>query len=284
MSNKKPIMCRWQSIIAILIFMCTIILALYMAYRDRDCRRLDFMKLSESAIADLRNRPPNKLRLFYGEEKLSNASIVSFKVVNSGNIHLNQIDASTPEDKENPRFFIQFDPKVRVLTTHVIPLTDKKSTQINRQQEQESNLASFAIELMNTSASIRVDIVVTDYEPSRKVNFEVSGFGLKKRKIPVSGHLTLSWWCWVAIFFGCLLITILLKPITWKLSARLIEKAPWLATAFAIIYKYGFTGGDMLITDEGHRQRSTWAALTMVMTICLNLLVVLIVHHFYNLY
>ncbi len=223
MPDDKTPLARWQHVLSLLAVVATCG-GIYLAYLSRDRARLDLVKVSESVIADLKSSETASLQLTFDGAPIRRASVMTFQLTNSGNVHLAQNPSTKEDDPRNPSFTISLpDPPCRLLSAIARAAGDDQNAMLQRVTDSVQNSLSYRVIVLNAGASVQIDAVVADCAAPIATAFSARGLGLKGRVLPSLDPGLSSWWQYALVAVLAVFIVAFLRPFVSWVSAPLVR-------------------------------------------------------------
>lgn len=284
MSERKPVLWRWQHVLPIVILLLTSVWGVYKAYTGKNRIRIDVTKLSSSVIADLQQRPTDKFRLTYDGQEIENATAVSFLLKNSGNADIQPVAPKNSADIRNPRIILEVKPDSQILTSKITLTGNDRSASFEKLPSTTTHEQEFLISLMNVGAKVQLDAIVSTHTPESESKIYVAGLGSKGRAVPLGRRPHLNTVHYVVVAIVCILFMAVTLRISFHVADTVIDRTPGFARLVAKITNYAFESGKADITNRWHQRLSVATFVTTVVVLGLFSLAYIMWRYFYDIF
>lgn len=273
MSEDRTPLARWRHVLSLLAVLGSCA-GLYLAYLSRDRARLDLVKVSESVIADLASPDGATLQLTFDGGPIRRASVLAFRLANSGNVHLAPHPGTKDDDPRNPSFTISFpDPSCRVLSAMARPAGSDQNAALERVSDSTSNSLAYRIIVLNAGVSVQIDSVLADCGAPVSAVFTARGLGLKGRLLPSLEPRLSSWWEYALVAVLAVLLVAPFRPVARQVSPRLVRPGNIFSTLGAASY---FVIWDFKTRDPDPDQRAQGFQALLLLVLFIAAFVVLV--------
>ena len=157
----------WQFLIGALIAVVTVVISIIIYFKQRNCKKLSYEILSNTAIMSTEEKIKDDIQLSYKGKVVKDVKLLVLRIFNSGNLPVVSADYEKP-------ISIEFGKETRVLTAEVIK---KSPDNLQSTISIENQVVTLYPALLNTEDSITIKMLVTKYEKELQVNSRIIGLG-----------------------------------------------------------------------------------------------------------